>query len=273
MSGTNEMKNNQLKDRNNSSNEGSEPKGVKSQNTISFLLLLIIIITIIAIKLHSNLQNLTNTNQELVAKNYKLLNEYKSKDDDITQLNSSLTNAEKQLVELNDINEKQKNYISELQEQGKIIQNKTKDTSYWRIDGINFGCIFYSLHKKTDDLFLDLECCNQEDFGHWIDWHVNINLPNKKTISSSEQQLTFVIDGRTHYVPTQTEGLPTQTNGQKSIHAWNVFIDNLFIGKHIEVKKNGKTITTFFPTNESMSEVEGANTICHISNSSFPLEF
>ena len=67
-------------------------------NTISFLLLLIIIITIIAIKLHSNLQNLTNTNQELVAKNYKLLNEYKSKDDDITQLNSSLTNAEKQLV-------------------------------------------------------------------------------------------------------------------------------------------------------------------------------
>ncbi len=209
---------------------------------------------------------MTNTNQELVAKNYKLLNEYKSKDDDITQLNSSLTNAEKQLVELNDINEKQKNYISELQEQGKIIQNKTKDTSYWRIDGTGQGCIIYALHKKTDDFFLDLDCCNQEDFSNSIDlWHVNINLPNKKTISSSEQQLTFVIDGKTHYVPTQIKG-------QKSMYAWNVFIDNLFKGKHIEVKKNGKTITTFFPTNESMSEVKDANTSCHISNS-FPYEF
>ena len=85
--------------------------------------------------------------------------------------------------------------------------------------------------------------------------------------------MTFIIDGKTHYVPTQTKGLPTQTNGQKSIHAWNIFIDNLFKGKHIEVKKNGKTITTFFPTNESMSEVDEANTTCHISNSSFPSEF
>ena len=273
MSETNEMKNNQLKDMNDNRNESRNSKDIKSKSTIFIFLLLIIIGIITAIKVHSNLQNLTNTNQELVAKNYKLLNEYKSKEDDIIKLNSSLTNAQKQIDELKEINEKQKNYISELQEQGKIIQNKTKDTSYWRNEGVGMGCISYALYKKTDDLFLGLACCDQRSTDIWLDWHVNINLPNKKTISSSEQQLTFIIDGKTHYVPTQTKGLPTQTNGQKSIHAWNVFIDNLFMGKHIEVKKNGKTITTFFPTNESMSEVEEANTTCHISNSSFPLEF
>lgn len=81
---------------------------------------------------------------------------------------------------------------------------------------------------------------------------VNIDLPNGKTIDNSKDTLTFIIDGKMYYAQPQTSGLG-------SAKIWDNFVIHLFKGKHIEVIKDGKTITTFEPTKESISLVKDAD--------------
>lgn len=249
---SNDIRENKLESFDNSNLEKSNKQEQIISKSITglFAVIIFVIITIIC-KDYYDIQSLSNTNPELVENNNSLSNEIDYKKNVIKGKNLLLKDIQKQIDELKANNEKQKKYISELLEQ----QNKTDNTSYWTYFK-NKGVTHYTLSKKISDYSLNLKCGpynpNSHDWGD--DMRIYIHLPNGKTIDNSMGRLTFVIDGKMYYADPHT-------TGRLFAIAWNDFAYNLFKGKHIEVIKEGKTITTFKPTVESMSLVKDAD--CH----------
>lgn len=249
---SNDIRENKLKSLDNSNLEKSnKQEQIKSKSITGFFAVIIIIIITIICKDYFDIQSLSNTNPRLVENNNSLSNEIDSKMNVIKGKNLLLIDIQKQIDELKANNEKQKKYISELLEQ----QNKTDNTSYWTYFK-NKGVTHYTLSQKISDYSLDLKCgpYNPNSYDWGDDMRIYIHLPNGKTIDNSMGTLTFVIDGKMYFAAPQT-------TGRLFARAWNDFAYNLFKGKHIEVIKEGKTITTFKPTVESMSLVKDAD--CH----------
>ncbi len=249
---SNDIRENKLESFDNSNLEKSnEQEQIISKSITGLFAVIILVIITIICKDYYDIQSLSNTNPELVENNNSLSNEIDYKKNVIKGKNLLLKDIQKQIDELKANNEKQKKYISELLEQ----QNKTDNTSYWTYFK-NKGVTHYTLSKKISDYSLDLKCGpynpNSHDWGD--DMRIYIHLPNGKTIDNSMGRLTFVIDGKMYYADPHT-------TGRLFAIEWNNFAYDLFKGKHIEVIKEGKTITTFKPTVESMSLVKDAD--CH----------
>ena len=245
---SNDIRENKLKSLDNSNLEKSnKQEQIKSKSITGFFVVIIIIIITIICKDYFDIQSLSNTNPRLVENNNSLSNEIDSKMNVIKGKNLLLMDIQKQINELKADNEKLKNYISELLKQ-------TDNTSYWTYFK-NKGVTRYTLLKNHNDYFLELECGPYTTKNHWEDdMRIKIHSPNNKIIDNSKETLTFVIDGKMYYAAPQT-------TGRLFAMAWDDFAYNLFKGKHIEVLKNGKTITTFEPTKESISSVKNAE--CH----------
>lgn len=249
---SNDIRENKLESFDNSNLEKSNKQEQIISKSITglFAVIIFVIITIIC-KDYYDIQSLSNTNPELVENNNSLSNEIDYKKNVIEGKNLLFKDIQKQIDELKANNEKQKKYISELLEQ----QNKTDNTSYWTYFK-NKGVTHYTLSKKISDYSLDLKCgpYNPNSYDWGDDMRIYIHLPNGKTIDNSMGKLTFVIDGKMYYADPKT-------TGRLFAIEWDNFAYSLFKGKHIEVIKEGKTITTFKPTVESMSLVKDAD--CH----------
>ena len=247
---SNDIRENKLKSLDNSNLEKSnKQEQIKSKSITGFFVVIIIIIITIICKDYFDIQSLSNTNPRLVENNNSLSNEIDSKMNVIKGKNLLLMDIQKQINELKADNAKLKNYISELLKQ-------TDNTSYWTYFK-NKGVTRYTLLKNHNDYFLELECgpyTTKKPYDWGDDMRIKIHSPNNKIIDNSKETLTFVIDGKMYFAAPQT-------TGRLFAIAWDDFAYNLFKGKHIEVIKEGKTITTFEPTKESISSVKNAD--CH----------
>ena len=254
------------KNQDNSSINSMQQKYKGSDNSTIYFIIAIVIMVIILIVTGNQYYKARTENQELL---YKLEDSKRVNNDaqhEISKLrdyvverdidNNKLNNY---ISELKKDNEKQKGQISELIKQQEKSQKKTNDTSYWTVSYGTSGYVAFMLSKKTDDYSLVLDCDGGSSRGirEYDDMRIDINLPNGKTIDNSKDTLTFIIDGNMYYAQPKT-------TGRSFAIVWDNFVQNLFKGKHIEVIQNGKTITTFEPTKESMSlrEIEGAGEYC-----------
>ena len=250
------------KNQDNSCINSMQQKHKGSDNSTIYFIIAIVIMVIILIVTGSQYHKARIENQELLYKLEDSERVYNYAQHEISTLrdyivkrdidNNKLNNY---ISELKKDNEKQKSQISELIKQQEKSQKKTNDTSYWTVYYGSGGFIDYTLNKKTNDYALYLSCEgfeNKKAKDVDYDMRVNIDLPNGKTIDNSKDTLTFIIDGKMYYAQPQTSGLG-------SAKIWDNFVIHLFKGKHIEVIKDGKTITTFEPTKESISLVKDAD--------------
>ncbi len=254
------------KNQDNSSINSMQQKHKGSDNSTVYFIIAIVIMVIILIVTGSQYHKARIENQELLYKLEDSERVYNYAQHEISTLrdyivkrdidNNKLNNY---ISELKKDNEKQKDQISELIKQQEISQKKTNDTSYWSTFYGAGGYISFVLSKKTNDYSLYLSCDGGSNRGvvEYDDMRVKIDLPNGKTIDNSKDTLTFIIDGNMYYAQPKTTGIAFEI-------VWDNFVQNLFKGKHIEVIQNGKTITTFEPTKESMSlrELEFAAQHC-----------
>lgn len=243
--------NNQTTPQSASEHENSKNLDNSNPNIIFLVVIVVILIAIFCVS--------ENKRKAAVEENNILVSQNLNKEKEIERINLLYDDAQKEIIKLKDYiselendNEKQKNQISELIKQ-KEKTKKADNTSYWSISPIYQGYITYSLHKKNNDYSIYLECGGdrvRDDNGMWgPPMNVNVDLPNKKTIDSSKEDLTFVIDGQIYHVPQDT-----RSRGTAQI--WGEFVNALFNGNHIEVLRNGEKITSFSPTKESKKKVK-----------------
>lgn len=243
--------NNQTTPQSASEHENSKNLDNSNPNIIFLVVIVVILIAIFCVS--------ENKRKASVEENNILVSQNLNKEKEIERINLLYDDAQKEIIKLKDYiselendNEKQKNQISELIKQ-KEKTKKADNTSYWSISPIYQGYITYSLHKKNNDYSIYLECGGdrvRDDNDMWgPPMHVNVDLPNKKTIDSSKEDLTFVIDGQIYHVPQDT-----RSRGTAQI--WGEFVNALFNGNHIEVLRNGEKITSFSPTKESKKKVK-----------------